>query len=127
VARDLESAVFRLTTGGGCGSLWPLFSMGDSMTKADLAQLLHEKLGEKTTKKEAADLVNILFDEMKRTLSAGEHVRISGFGNFLVKEKAPRIGRNPQTGKPMTINGRRVLSFKVSQVLKSELNHEAAD
>jgi len=96
------------------------------MTKADLAGILHERLGEKMTKKDAADLVNILFDEVKRTLSSGENVKISGFGNFLVKSKQPRVGRNPQTGKPMTINGRRVLYFKVSQVLKSELNPEQA-
>jgi integration host factor subunit alpha len=97
------------------------------MTKADLAKILYEKLGEKMTKKDAADLVNILFDEMKRMLSGGQNVKISGFGNFLVKTKKARIGRNPQTGEPMTINGRRVLSFKVSQVLKGELNPEPAD
>ena len=97
------------------------------MTKADLARILYEKLGEKMTKKDAADLVNILFDEMKRTLSSGDNVKISGFGNFLIKSKQPRVGRNPQTGEPMTINGRRVLSFKVSQVLKSELNPGLAD
>ena len=49
-------------------------------------------------------------------------MKISGFGNFFVRTKRPRVGRNPQTGKPMTIGGRRVLSFKVSQVLKTELN-----
>ena len=92
------------------------------MTKADLAKILYEKLGERMTKKDAADLVNILFDEMKRTLAAGRNVKISGFGNFVVKQKQARVGRNPQTGDPMTISGRRVLSFKVSQVLKSELN-----
>jgi integration host factor subunit alpha len=92
------------------------------MTKADLARILYEKLGGKMTKKDAADLVNILFDELKRILAAGENVKISGFGNFLVKSKEPRVGRNPQTGEPMTIDGRRVLSFKVSQVLKGELN-----
>jgi len=97
------------------------------MTKADLARILYEKLGEKMTKKDAADLVNILFDEMKHTLAGGKNVKISGFGNFLVKTKQARVGRNPQTGKPMTINGRRVLSFKVSQVLKSELNPGSAD
>jgi integration host factor subunit alpha len=92
------------------------------MTKADLAKSLYNKIGPKTTKKEAADLVNIIFDEMKRALAAGGSVKISGFGNFVVRAKRPRVGRNPQTGKPMTINGRRVLSFKVSQVLKTELN-----
>jgi integration host factor subunit alpha len=92
------------------------------MTKADLARILHERLGEKMTKKEAADLVNLLFEEVKSTLAAGQDVKISGFGNFVVKDKQSRVGRNPQTGKPMTINSRRVLSFKVSQVLKGELN-----
>jgi integration host factor subunit alpha len=107
------------------GALWQLvavFRMGEAMTKADLAKILYEKLGEKMTKKDASDLVNILFDEMKRVLADGKNVKISGFGNFLVKSKQARIGRNPQTGKPMTIKGRRVLSFKVSQVLKGELN-----
>jgi integration host factor subunit alpha len=96
------------------------------MTKADLARVLYEKLGEKMTKKDAADLVNIVFDEMKRSLADGENVKISGFGNFLVKQKQSRVGRNPQTGAPMTIAGRSVLSFKVSQVLKGELNPDAA-
>ena len=97
------------------------------MTKADLARVLYEKLGDKMTKKDAADLVNIVFDEMKRSLADGENVKISGFGNFLVKHKQSRVGRNPQTGAPMTITGRRVLSFKVSQVLKGDLNPDAAD
>lgn len=92
------------------------------MTKAELARVLYEKFGEKVTRKDAADLVNVVFEEMKRSLSSGENVKISGFGNFLVRRKSSRVGRNPQTGAPMTIAGRSVLSFKVSQVLKGVLN-----
>jgi len=90
------------------------------MTKADLIEAIYTKVG--VSKKESADLVEMLFDTMKDTLSKGEKIKISGFGNFVVREKRSRMGRNPQTGESMEISARRVLTFRPSQVLKSDLN-----
>lgn len=90
------------------------------MTKADLIEAIYTKVG--ISKKESADLVEMLFDTMKDTLSKGEKIKISGFGNFVVREKRSRMGRNPQTGESMEISARRVLTFRPSQVLKSDLN-----
>jgi len=92
------------------------------MTKADLIEAVYSKVG--ISKKESADLVEMLFDTMKETLSKGEKIKISGFGNFLVREKRSRMGRNPQTGETMEISARRVLTFRPSQVLKADLNGE---
>ena len=61
----------------------------------------------------------LVFDTMKETLEKGEKIKISGFGNFVVRQKRPRIGRNPQTGEEIEISARRVLTFRPSQVLKS--------
>ena len=91
-----------------------------AMTKADIVEALYEKVG--FSKKEAADLVELVFDTIKGTLSQGQKIKISGFGNFVVRDKNSRVGRNPQTGKEITISARRVLTFKPSQVLKNVLN-----
>ena len=91
------------------------------MTKADIVQAVYTKLGG-FSKKEAADLVDQVFDSMKETLGRGEKIKISGFGNFVVRDKNARAGRNPQTGQEITISARRVLTFKPSQVLKNVLN-----
>ena len=72
-------------------------------------------------KKEASDLVDLVFKVIKDTLSRGEKVKISGFGNFSIRDKSTRIGRNPQTGDAMEISARRVLTFKPSQVLKEDV------
>ena len=72
-------------------------------------------------KKEAADLVDLVFKVIKDTLARGEKVKISGFGNFSIRDKANRVGRNPQTGDAMEISARRVLTFKPSQVLKEDI------
>ena len=93
---------------------------GGTMTKADLIEAIYTKVG--ISKKESADLVEMIFDTMKDTLSKGEKIKISGFGNFVVREKRSRMGRNPQTGDSMEISARRVLTFRPSQVLKSDLN-----
>ncbi len=90
------------------------------MTKADIVEALYEKVG--FSKKEAADLVELVFDTIKTTLSQGQKIKISGFGNFLVREKRSRIGRNPQTGESIEISARRVLTFRPSQVLRAEVN-----
>lgn len=92
------------------------------MTKADLIEAVYSKVG--ISKKESADLVEMVFDTMKENLSKGEKIKISGFGNFLVREKRSRMGRNPQTGETMEISARRVLTFRPSQVLKADLNGE---
>lgn len=92
------------------------------MTKADLVVQLYEQVG--FSKKESAELVDQIFDTIKQRLAAGEKVKISSFGNFVVREKAPRKGRNPQTGDSLVIGARRVLTFKPSNVLKAILNEE---
>jgi len=89
-------------------------------TKADLVEAIYEKVG--FSKKEATDLVELLFETMKGTLSKGEKIKISGFGNFIVRQKKSRVGRNPQTGEQIEISERHVLTFKPSQVLRSEVN-----
>src|SRR3954465_4427145 len=90
------------------------------MTKADIVEALYEKVG--FSKKEAADLVELVFDQIKGTLSQGQKIKISGFGNFVVREKRARVGRNPQTGESIEISARRVLTFRPSQVLRAEVN-----
>jgi integration host factor subunit alpha len=95
-----------------------------SMTKADIVDRVCEQVGG-FSKKEAADLVDQVFDTIKVVLEAGEKIKISGFGNFVVREKKPRPGRNPQTGQEITIEARRVLTFKPSNVLKTALNGES--
>ena len=92
------------------------------MTKSDLADAIYSKLGAEVTKKGASQIVDVVFETIKQTLSSGEDMKISGFGNFMVRRKKQRIGRNPQTGVEMIISERKVVSFKVSQVLKSNLN-----
>ncbi len=90
-------------------------------TKFDLVQAVYTKLGG-FSKKEAAELVDLIFELMKETLGRGETIKISGFGNFVLRDKRQRQGRNPQTGEPITISSRRVLTFKPSQLLKQALN-----
>ena len=90
-----------------------------SLTKADIVERVYKEAG--FSKKEAADLVDLVFKVIKDTLSKGEKVKISGFGNFSIRDKATRVGRNPQTGAAMDISARRVLTFKPSQVLKEDV------
>lgn len=91
------------------------------MTKAEIIDAVYESVGG-FSKKEAAELVEHVFDEMKDCLARGEKIKVSGFGNFVVRYKRERVGRNPQTGDPIPISARRVLTFKPSQVLKGILN-----
>ncbi|MBN20641.1 MAG: integration host factor subunit alpha [Bdellovibrionaceae bacterium] len=95
------------------------------MTKADLVENIYEKIG--FSKKEASDLVEMIFSTLKTTLSQGQKIKISGFGNFVVREKRSRVGRNPQTGESIEISARRVLTFKPSQVLRAEVNASLED
>jgi integration host factor subunit alpha len=90
------------------------------MTKIDIIQDVYEKLG--FSKKDAAKIVESVFEIMKDSLANGEKIKISGFGNFSVKEKKSSRGRNPQTGSEIEISARKVLTFKSSQVLRKALN-----
>ena len=92
-----------------------------TVTKADIVHAVYTRLGG-FSKKESADLVDLVFETMKETLGRGEKIKISGFGNFVLRDKRQRQGRNPQTGEPITITERRVLNFKASQLLKQALN-----
>jgi len=91
------------------------------MTKADIVNLINEKAG--LSKAESFDLIEQVLEIIKMTLVKGEKIKIAGFGNFEVKSKNDRRGRNPQTGETITIEARRVLTFKPSVLLKQELNH----
>jgi integration host factor subunit alpha len=91
------------------------------MTKAEIIDNVHEKVGG-FSRRESAEVVDAVFSIMKDALSSGEKVKISGFGNFVVRAKKERVGRNPQTGEPIPISARHVLTFKPSQVLKNILN-----
>jgi len=93
-----------------------------TMTKADIVEQVYSKIG--FSKKEASELVELVFGSLKDQLKAGEKVKISGFGNFIVRGKNERVGRNPQTGEQIKISARRVLTFRPSQVLKAMLNGE---
>ena len=90
------------------------------MTKADVIDSVCSKVG--FSKKESAEIVEMVFDTLKDTLERGEKIKLSGFGNFVVREKKSRVGRNPQTGQEIEISARRVLTFRPSQVLKNALN-----
>lgn len=96
------------------------------MTKAEIVQALYSRVGG-FSKKESADLVDLVFEMIKETLGKGEKVKISGFGNFVLRDKRQRPGRNPQTGEAIQISERRVLTFKASQILKQALNSKTKD
>ena len=91
------------------------------MTKADIIEAVYEKVGG-FSKKEAAEIVETVFNVVKETLERGEKIKISGFGNFVVRDKKDRMGRDPQRAVPILIPARRVLTLKPSQVLKNILN-----
>lgn len=90
------------------------------MTKADIVDNIHQKIG--VSKKDSADMLETALSIMKDALESGENLKISGFGSFVVKQKADRRGRNPQTGEPITIKARRILTFKPSTLLRTALN-----
>jgi len=87
------------------------------MTKADLVDRIFEKIG--LSKKEALEIIEILFDTMKQTFVEGESVKVSGFGTFNVRQKMARRGRNPKTGDDLEITPRKVITFRASNQLKS--------
>ena len=93
-----------------------------TLTKADIHLDLYKKIG--YSKNLSAELVNSVFDTIKKKLCSNHNIKISGFGQFLLKDKKARKGRNPQTGKRITIKERRVLVFRSSPVLKQKLNSQ---
>ncbi len=93
-----------------------------AVTKAQLADLLFEQLG--LNKRESKDMVDAFFDLVTAQLVAGTDVKISGFGNFQIRTKAPRPGRNPRTGEAIAIEARRVVTFHASHKLKDQIQDE---
>ena len=87
-----------------------------TMTKADLVEMLFNRMG--INKRDAKDMVDAFFDEIRTALESGRTVKLSGFGNFQLRDKAQRPGRNPKTGEEIAITARRVVTFHASQKLK---------
>jgi len=94
-----------------------------TMTKAEIADALFERLG--LNKREAKDMVDAFFDEICQALSRGEAVKLSGFGNFQLRDKPTRPGRNPKTGEEIAITARRVVTFHASQKLKATVTRNS--
>lgn len=94
-----------------------------AVTKADLADTLFNELG--LNKREAKEFVELFFEKIREALEAGQPVKLSGFGNFGVREKNSRPGRNPKTGEEIPISARRVVTFKASQKLKDRVSANA--
>ncbi|MDP4909394.1 MAG: integration host factor subunit alpha [Burkholderiaceae bacterium] len=92
-----------------------------TLTKAELAEMLFDRVG--LNKREAKDIVDTFFEEIRDALARGEPVKLSGFGNFQVRHKPPRPGRNPKTGETIPIAARRVVTFHASQKLKGAVEH----
>jgi integration host factor subunit alpha len=95
-----------------------------ALTKAHLAELLFEKIG--LNKRESKDMLDAFFDLISDSLVEGNDVKISGFGNFQIRTKAPRPGRNPRTGEAIPIQARRVVTFHASHKLKDQIQGDAA-
>ncbi len=96
-----------------------------TLTKADLATRLHEEIG--LNKREAKEMVELFFESIRSELEMGSPVKLSGFGNFELKDKKERPGRNPKTGEEIPIASRRVVTFKSSQILKARVESYDGD
>lgn len=90
-----------------------------TITKADIVDSVHRQVG--FSKKDSSEIIEKIFEAIKRSLERGEYVKLSGFGKFEVKQKHKRRGRNPQTGEEIEITARKVLSFKASQILRQSM------
>ncbi|SPP31112.1 Integration host factor subunit alpha [Arsenophonus endosymbiont of Aleurodicus floccissimus] len=90
-----------------------------ALTKAEMSESLFEKLG--ISKRDAKGLVELFFEEVRRSLENGEQVKLSGFGNFDLRDKSQRPGRNPKTGEHIPITARRVVTFRPGQKLKGRV------
>ncbi len=93
-----------------------------ALTKAHLAELLFEKIG--LNKRESKDMTEAFFDLVAQSLVEGDDVKLSGFGNFQIRTKAPRPGRNPRTGEAIPIQARRVVTFHASHKLKAQIQDQ---
>ena len=94
-----------------------------ALTKADMAERLFEEFG--LNKREAKDLVEMFFEEVRAALHEGQQVKLSGFGNFNLRDKKQRPGRNPKTGEEIPISARRVVTFHPGQKLKARVEAHA--
>ena len=92
-----------------------------ALTKAQLAELLFDQIG--LNKRESKEMVDAFFDLISKSLVDGEDVKLSGFGNFQIRTKAPRPGRNPRTGELIPIDARRVVTFHASSKLKEQIQN----
>jgi len=90
-----------------------------AVTKADFAEKLFDELG--LNKREAKEMVELFFEEIKAALETGEQVKVSGFGKFELRDKSSRPGRNPKTGEEIPISARRVVTFRTGQKLKTRV------
>ena len=90
-----------------------------TLTKSDIVENLNNEIG--LNKREAKELVDMLFDDIKSLLSEGHNIKLSGFGNFQLRDKSSRPGRNPRTGEDVEITARRVVTFKSGQKLKESV------
>jgi integration host factor subunit alpha len=97
--------------------------MSDALTKAGIAEMLFEDLG--LNKREAKDVVECFFEEIRQSLENNESVKLSGFGNFELRDKTPRPGRNPKTGEEIPISARRVVTFRPGQKLRARVESDA--
>ncbi len=95
------------------------FGPAFTLTKAELSEMLFERVG--LNKREAKDMVETFFEEIRDALVRGESVKLSGFGNFQLRDKPQRPGRNPKTGESIPISARRVVTFHASQKLKAQI------
>jgi integration host factor subunit alpha len=93
---------------------------GRTITRAQLSERVYEEVG--LSRNESAELLEMVLDEISNALSEGEAVKISSFGSFSVRQKGERVGRNPKTGEEVPILPRKVLVFRPSQLLKSQIN-----
>ena len=101
-------------------NLWGVLMGNRTLTRADLTEAVYHEVG--LSRNESADLVESVLDRIADTLVSGEHVKVSSFGTFQVRQKGGRIGRNPKTGEEVPIEPRRVLTFRASQVMKEKIN-----
>ena len=90
-----------------------------TLTRADLAETINRKMG--LSRAESLDMVEAILEKMSKALEAGENVKISGFGTFVLRDKRQRLGRNPKTGVEVPITPRRVMTFRASQLLKEKI------
>jgi len=102
-----------------------MLAEGFTLTKAELAEMLFDRVG--LNKREAKDMVETFFDEIRDALERGDCVKLSGFGNFQLRDKPQRPGRNPKTGEEIPISARRVVTFHSSQKLKALIERIAPE